>query len=88
MEKDHELITFRLKPIDKIFLIYSIIGVIILYFFLLFMTKFEGVWIAGMPKSLFGMFVIGIIDITIGITAYFAYKNHFAKLEKKKGEKR
>ena len=82
-EQEHELITFSLSSLDKLVVRYCVISCIILMISLDWLMSFEGVWIWGMPKSVFGIFLVGVILNAIVIfVLYFAYRSYFDKLEK------
>lgn len=84
-EEDHELITFKLKRIDKLFVWYSIISVVATIIFFPYITTFDGVWIMGMPKSAFFLVIVGVINALIALTSYCAYRRYFAKLQEPGG---
>lgn len=80
-EEDHELITFKLKRIDKFFVWYSIISIVAMIIFFPYITTFDGVWIMGMPKSAFFLIIVGVINILIGLTSYCAYRRYFTQFK-------
>ena len=82
VQNDHELITFEMTKLDKYVLCWVVIGTILMIAGLDWLTTFEGVWIWGMPRSAFGIVLVGgIANLILTAILYPAYKKHFKKLQ-------
>ncbi len=80
--KDYEKVSLELVPFDRFILWYCTIGTVLFLLFFNYMTTFEGVWIAGMPKSAFFVVVVGFVNIAIALVSRHGYKSHYDKILK------
>ena len=81
VQKEEELIPFRLKNLEKVIVAVFCIGgfLFIGLYYIPFLATFEGVWIMGLPRSVFVAFLTGVLNMITGIVCYVLYSKYILK---------
>ncbi len=81
---DHELITFKLQLPDWVALWWTIITCILWYIIFPSGSLFDGVFIWGIPKSVFYLWIGGGVTIVISIVIRYLYMKHYTEMERQR----
>ncbi len=74
---DTEFISITLNKMEKIIIAFFFVGTVATYFLIDYFADFEGVWIMGLPRPIFGILFMATLTLVVSLIVLFAYVIYF-----------